>query len=208
MYSIKDYSYYALRKWDPIFWFGFLKILKLIISIVNKVTYFILGRSILKGSEEEIKLSKQYENSAHLVNVLGRGTISLIENHDESNFLYIHDSYQHPSYILKNDNIVLKGLNSRYAIFCVSEKSICTLDTSIGPFAYVNTFIAAEKLIFLPLEHFHRLAKETGSPFKKELRVVMIHMTARCGSTLLGMISITIIISIHPSISLYLVRKK
>ena len=83
---------------------------------------------------------------------------------------------------------MLKGLDNKYAIFCVSDPLVCTLDTSIGPFAFINTFVAAQKLIFLPLEHFHRLAEETGSPFRNGLDVVMIHMTARCGSTLLGMI--------------------
>ena len=184
--SIKDYSYYSLRKWDPIFWFGFLKILKLILAVLDKIFALILGKSILEGSKEELKLSKRYEKSAHLVKLLARGTINLIDNHDKSNFLYVHESYQHPSYILKHDNIVLKGLDNKYAIFCVSDPLVCTLDTSIGPFAFINTFVAAQKLIFLPLEHFHRLAEETGSPFRNGLDVVMIHMTARCGSTLLG----------------------
>ena len=186
MVSVKDYSYYSLRKWDPIFWFGFLRLLKLFVSIADRLFTIIVGTSILNGTKEERKLSKNYENSAHLVNILGRGTISLIENHDESNFLYLHESYHHPSYILKYDNVVLKGINEKHAIFCVSAKEVCALDTTIGPFAYINTFIAATKLIFLPIQHFHRLAEETGDPFKKGLAVVMIHMTARCGSTLLG----------------------
>ena len=84
--SIKDYSYYSMRIWDPIIWFGFLNILKLFLSIVDKVFLLVFGKSILKGSKEELKLSKQFENSAHLVKVLGRGTINLIDNQDKSNF--------------------------------------------------------------------------------------------------------------------------
>ena len=140
----------------------------------------------MHGTNEERKLLKKYASSAHEVKVLGRGTISLVENDDESNYLYLHESYHHPSYVLKNDNVVLKGINEKNAIFCVSEKEVCTLDTTIGPFAYINTFIAAKKLIILPIQHFHRLAEETGNPFKNGSTVVMIHMTARCGSTLLG----------------------
>ena len=140
----------------------------------------------LNGYKKEVKRSLEYENSAHMVKVIARGTINLIENHDEENFLYLHDSYIHPSLILKHDNIVLKGINSKYAIFCVSENNVCTLDTSIGPFAWANMFIASKKLIFLPLKHFHRLAEESGDPFRNNLRISMIHMTARCGSTLLG----------------------
>ena len=188
MVSVKDYSYYSLRKWDPIFWFGFLRIVKVFVSIADWILTTILGTGLLHGTKEERKLAKNYENSAHLVKVLGRGTISLIENHDESNFLCLHESYHHPSYILKHDNVVLKGINEKNAIFCVSDKKVCTLDTTIGPFAYINTFIAAKKLIILPIQHFHRLAEETGNPFKNGSTVVMIHMTARCGSTLLGKI--------------------
>ena len=186
MASVNDYSYYLLRKWDPIFWFGFIKALKLILFLFDKILELFFGSSLLRGTSEERKLSKNYENSAHVVKVIGRGTICLIENHDESNFLYLHESYQHPSFIAKHDNIVLKGVNKKHAIFCVSEKNVCTLDTSIGPFAFINMFIAAKKLIFLPLKSFHRLAEEIGDPFKNDLKVVMIHMTARCGSTLLG----------------------
>lgn len=186
MLSVKDYSYYSLRKWDPIFWFGFLRMLKLLIWMIDRLFVLIQGTSILQGTEKERQLSKNYENSAHVVKVLGRGTICLIENHNEDNFLYLHESYQHPSYILKHDNIVLKGINGTNAIFVETDKDVCSLDTSIGPFAYVNTFLAAKKLIFLPLQHFHRLAEDAGNPFKKNVDVVMIHMTARCGSTLLG----------------------
>ena len=187
MVSIKDYSYYSLRLWDPIFWFGFIKLCKAFLFLVDVISSLIFGHSILNGSSSEQEKSKDYETSAHVVKVVGRGTINLIENHDKANFLYIHDSYVHPSVILKHDNIVLKGLNAKYAIFCVSDENICTLDTSIGPFAWVNMFIAAEKLVFLPIKHFHRLAEESGDPFKNDLKISMIHMTARCGSTLLGM---------------------
>ena len=188
MVSVNDYSYYSLRKFDPIFWFAFLRIVKFILWILDQICVAVHGTSILNGTQQERVQSKNYESSAHVVKVLGRGTICLIENHNEDNFLYLHESYQHPSYILKHDNIVLKGVNHEHAIFVVTDKHICALDTSIGPFAYINTFIAAKKLIFLPLEHFHRLAEEAGNPFKNDLDVVMIHMTARCGSTLLGRI--------------------
>ena len=186
MPSVEDYAYFSLRKWDPIFWFGFLKMVKLFVYVVDRVLVVMLGKSILQGTNEDRKLSKNYERSAHLVKVLGRGTISLIENHDEANFLYLHESYQHPSFILKHDNVVLNGVNKEHAIFCVSDEDVCNLDTTIGPFAYVNMFIAARKLIFLPIQHFHRLAEEAGDPFKNDLGIIMIQMTARCGSTLLG----------------------
>ena len=193
MVSIKDYSYYSLRLWDPIFWFGFIKICKAILFLMDVIASSFSEYSFLNGSNEDKDKSTNYETSAHVVKVLGRGTINLIENHDEANFLYLHDSYLHPSVILKQDNIVLKGVNAKYAIFCVSDENICALDTSIGPFAWANMFVAANKLVFLPIKHFHRLAEESGDPFRNNLKISMIHMTARCGSTLLGMKSILLI---------------
>ena len=151
MVSINDYSYYSLRIWDPIIWFGFIKIIKTVLLISDVVLSSVFGYSVLTGSSAERKRSTQYEYSAHMVKVLARGTINLIENHDKENFLYFHDTYAHPSLVLKLDNVVLMGLNAKYAIFCVCNNDICTLDTSIGPFAWVNTFIAANKLIFLPI---------------------------------------------------------
>ena len=186
MASINDYSYYTLRKWDPIFWFSLVKLLKLMSFIVDIVLNNLFGTSILNGSKEERKLSKEYEHSAHVVKVIARGTIALVANHDKANFFYVHDQYVHPNFILEHDNIVLKGVNTKYAIFCVSRKGVCTLDASIGPFAWANTFTAAEKLVFLPLTSFHRLAQESGNPFRNNLRITIIQMTARCGSTLLG----------------------
>ena len=188
MLFVSEYWYYSLRNYDQIFWFGFLRIVKFVLWILDRISFVVHGTSILNGTQHEREQSKSYENSAHVVKVLGRGTICLSENHNEDNFLYLHESYQHPSYILKHDNIVLKGVNHDHAIFVVTAKDVCALDTSIGPFAYINTFIAAEKLIFLSLEHFHRLAEEAGSPFKNGLDVIMIHNTGRCGSTLLGKI--------------------
>ena len=42
------------------------------------------GYSFLNGSIEDKYKSTNYETSAHVVKVLGRGTINLIENHNEA----------------------------------------------------------------------------------------------------------------------------
>ena len=200
MACFKDYYYYTTpRIMDPIFWFVFVKLMKGLIVLVDVPLINIFGRSILHGTNRERQSSNEYETSAHLVRVLARGTISIVVNHDKSNFLYVHEKYVHPRIILQNDNIVLKGVNTEYAIFCVSD-GVCTLDSTLGPFAFVNTFIGAEKLIFLPLKHFHRLASEIGSPVSNNLSITIIQMTARCGSTLLGTMAIFMFYIFHDPI--------
>ena len=45
--------------------------------------------------------------------------------------------------------------------------------------------LSTKQLVLMPLKHFHRLAAEVGNP---KCKVICIHMTARCGSTLLSQV--------------------
>ena len=188
MVSVRDYSYYNARKLDPIVWLTFIWCLKIFLQVVDLFLSLLFGKSLLKGSSKEQKdASTTYEKSAHIVKVLSRGTINLASNHDEANFLYMHDSYVHPNYILEHKNVILKTVKKDRAIFCVSDEDVSAYSSTLGPFLLANLFTSATKLIILPIKHFHRLAEERGDPFTTDnLKVTIIHMTTRCGSTLLG----------------------
>ena len=148
-----------------------------------------LSFSLLDGTKEEQERSKQYECSAHIINIYSRGSINLYGNQNERNFLYLHDRYVHPKFILEHEHVILMGLDEKRAYFCIAKDGVDPSHSSIGPFLYANTFIAAEKLIILPIDDFHRLANERGDPFMiDDLKITIIHMTIRCGSTLLGQV--------------------
>ena len=56
-------------------------------------------------------------------------------------------------------------------------------DTSKGPFLWIKQYLAAKKLVVIPHSTLHRLAVEVGHP--TDIKLTIINMTCRCGSTLL-----------------------
>ena len=73
-----------------------------------------------KGTREEREKAKEYEHSAHIASIMGRGCYTLIMNHQLHNFALRHEEYVHPRYILESDNITLQGITDSHAFFCVS----------------------------------------------------------------------------------------
>ena len=187
--SSTDYGYYKLRKLDPIIWWAFILCVKGVVYLVDIILRLCFDYSVLNGSKLERDKSHLYEHSAHMIKIYGRGTISLFGNHNETNFLYLHDKYVNPSYILEHDNVSLMGIDNKRAYFCVSKDNVDPYSSSTGPFLWANTFIAAEKQLIIDLQHFHTLADIRGDPFEKDnLKITIIQMTTRCGSTLIGQV--------------------
>ena len=188
MVSAKDYKCYMARPYaDPIFWFIFVWLMKGLFRVVDIPLKLFFSYSLLHGKTPDRMLADNYENSAHVVNVVTRAACSLAHHKNERNFLFYHDSYVHPKYILNNDNVNLYEVFEDRVIFTVSDKDVAVSDSKNGPFYWGNCFIAAEKLIILPMKHFHRLAEESGDPtLDNHLNIIMIDFTLRSGSTLLG----------------------
>ena len=61
--------------------------------------------------------------------------------------------------------------------------------SKVSPFLWDGAFTSAKFLLLLPLEHLPSLAEEAGDPTREERTVTIIHMTIRCGSTILGQVS-------------------
>ena len=76
--------------------------------------------NLTKGTREERERAKEYENSAQIASIMGRGCYTLIMNHQLHNFALRHEQYVHPRYILESDNITLQGITDSHAFFCVS----------------------------------------------------------------------------------------
>ena len=71
-----------------------------------------------------------------------------------------------------------------FPIFQVQASS-----SKVSPFLWDGAFTSAKFLLLLPLEHLSSLAEEAGDPTTEERTVTIIHMTIRCGSTILGQVS-------------------
>lgn len=74
------------------------------------------------------------------------------------------------------------GLTPTRAYFCISDPNVDVTNSKVYPFIFLAHKLVAKKMIIMPLKHFHRVAAELGDPCTK---VACIHMTTRCGSTLM-----------------------
>ena len=101
------------------------------ISVVDFFLNILFGCTIQYGTREEQRRSEKYENSAQVVNVMARGTYSVLLIKQLYNFVWYHERYVHPRYVLEHDNITLMGITPTHAFFCVSDPEVDVLDTQV-----------------------------------------------------------------------------
>ena len=101
------------------------------ISVVDFFLNILFGCTIQYGTREERRRSEKYENSAQVVNVMARGTYSVLLIKQLYNFVWYHERYVHPRYVLEHDNITLMGITPTHAFFCVSDTEVDVLDTQV-----------------------------------------------------------------------------
>lgn len=168
------------QKVDPAFAYWCLCLLKYAIGILDSIVDFFTGRSILRGTKAERKKANHADKSAQLVNIRWRAALNWHNLTDLSNFIWTHDSYVDPSFVLADKRIVLYGFDETRVYFSVSEKNL--LDIKIFPFLFMAQFSHANQLIIMPHSSFLRLAMGMGD---LDSSVSIINMTGRSGSTLL-----------------------
>ena len=173
-----------LMKIDLGIFYFVMSTLRAAVIIADIFLDLLFGHTIQYGTRDERQRAEDYEHSAQVVNIMGRGAYSLIINHQLYNFVWRHEKYVHPRYILEHDNITLMGITPTHAFFCVSDPGFDIYETKMAPFIFIIQFFSAKKLIILPHSSFNRLAAEVGDP--TNCKVTFVNMTARCGSTLLG----------------------
>lgn len=140
------------------------------------------GFTIKSGPASEAeRAAADYDHSAQVVRLLGRGAYCFAGKHDLDNFFWKHESYVHPRFILEEKRVTLQGITPKSAFFCVTDVDV--YETSKAPFAFLLQFLMAKKLVILPLESLHMLAEEVGDP--RADRLLFVGNTARCGTTLL-----------------------
>jgi len=165
-----------------------LKMCQSVLTVLDLMLEPILHISLTLGSRKEREEAKLYDRYAHKVTVWARATTVVPWVKDLRNFLHTHHSYLSPSYILTNDNVTLLSITSQFAIFSESSPQVRATDSKVSPFYWEGTYVHAEYLLLLPIKHLHTLAKEAGDPTYGDRRVSLIHMTTRCGSTILGQV--------------------
>ena len=101
------------------------------ISVVDVFLDILFGYTIQYGTREERRRSEEYQNSAQVVNVMARGTYSVLLIQQLHNFVLYHKKYVHPRYVIEHDNITLMGITPTHAFFCVSDPEVNVLDTQV-----------------------------------------------------------------------------
>ena len=98
------------------------KLLRLVFITVQSIFWQLNGTA---RKLREARLPDNYERSAHVLDVrlvhkfCGAHTITV------DNFLCTHNRFEHPQYIVDNDNITLMTVNEHDAVFCEpAEKGI------------------------------------------------------------------------------------
>ena len=101
------------------------------LTLVDGILFLLLGYTVQHGSQEEWIKSEEYEHSAQLVTLLGRGTYTPLQPHQLNNFVWKHDKFVNPSFVLLHDNITLMGVTPTHVFFCVSDPDFDVYDTKV-----------------------------------------------------------------------------
>lgn len=152
-------------------------------------TLFALGRRInweLNGTAKMLRESRDprnYERSAHVVNVVLFHTFCEMTSMNVSDFIYVHNRFDSPQFIVDNDHVFLMNIENDRAIFVeAKEKDMRLWKSEVNSFMRFAQMAHHKRLIFVPLSAFHRVSDVIGDP-KGEL--ILLLNTARCGSTLI-----------------------
>ncbi len=172
---------------DSAFGYWFLQIILFLLQIVEWVTDLLFGFTFRGGTKQERREAhRSYEKSAQLVNILHHARYhQLMDMFDLSYYLYKHERYVSPEYVLDKSNVALYFVTKTHAVFSVAEPGDDFYDTNRIPFCAMAFEVLAKKLLIVPMSSFHRLAEELGDP---KVPVCFFGMTARCGSTLMSQI--------------------
>ena len=172
---------------DDLLKYWILCAIKAVLFCADCIFEAILGFSITGGKKSErIRANEDYAHSAQVVNVLWRAKHTIYKLTRLLYFLYKHEKYVHPDYVLKNKHTSLVAVQEDYALFIETDPDVDIHDTEKFPFLFLAQYFQARKLIILPIKSFHRLADDIGDP---KIPVAMVNMSARCGSTLISQVA-------------------
>ena len=176
-----------LMKIDMGVFYWIMRTFKAGIALIDVLLDNFLGYTIQHGTREERTKSEKYEYSAQIVKLLGRGAYSPLQPHQLNNFVWRHEKYVHPKYVLDHDNITLMSVTPSHVFFCISDQNLDIFDTQvttrleltklvhvvamvptaslqITPFLFITQFLKAEKLLIMRQSSFNRLGAEVGDP--------------------------------------------
>jgi len=94
------------------------KLLRLVFVAVQRIYWQLNGTA---RQLREARLPHNYERSAQVLDVVLRHKFCPEQPMTIDNFLSTHNRFEHPQYIIDNDNITLMTVNEHDAVFCEPE---------------------------------------------------------------------------------------
>ena len=104
------------------------KLLRLLFITVQRIYWQLNGTA---RKLREARLPHNYERSAHVLDAVLFHKFCRDQATTVDNFLCTHNRFEHPQYIIDNDNINLLTINEHDAIFCEPEDKGKLTDTFV-----------------------------------------------------------------------------
>jgi hypothetical protein len=92
--------------------------------LVDFLLKWLLGHSILYGSQEERSMAAAAGRRIHVRHVLARARPTAASSPDPKGFLWIHDSYKVAAEVLSLENVTLMALDEEFAYFCQTDRDV------------------------------------------------------------------------------------
>ncbi len=75
------------------------------------------------------------------MNIKYKGALTPVFKHHLKNFLYTHERYVSPEYVLQHDNVTLQLCTETEAVFCVTDKDEDVYDMPKHPFVCLSQWL-------------------------------------------------------------------
>ena len=105
--------------------------------VLDLILDLLFSYTIRSGSLFERLKSESYEYSAQVVDIITWGAPAhpLVQ---PKHYVWKHERYLHPRYVLEHDNITLMGLTPTHAFFCVSDPEVDVRNVKVSVFRQKN----------------------------------------------------------------------
>ena len=111
-----------MDKFDSAIFYIVLLTCKFLQFCLDFVTDLLFGYTTQYGTRMDREQAKaEYEHSAQIAKVVGRGCLSTLQIVNRWNFLLKHIEYVHPKYVLENDNVTIMAVTKEEVLFCVTD---------------------------------------------------------------------------------------
>ena len=109
-----------------------------LLGCLNVLLKYIFGYSLYSGKCTDKKNSfTNFELSAHRLKVAVRAIPFSISDINLDHFILSHVAYEDPrECIVKNKNVTLMNIDSKYALFAVVDDNFNAYDSKHGPFVF------------------------------------------------------------------------